>query len=146
MQVKEMLDDEKEVADSLEGSVLTEYFPKNGKGQSYDDIKKIHYETVDKNGNWFSMWCWKPLGCAAPEPIEQRVGIRIIPRDSIKVSIEEAIKEFHHGDWGSYFVDRISLYWPLYPGCDEPFYLFQSNLGVYVHIGAYTKKTDSVNT
>jgi len=40
MQVKEMLDDEKEVADSLEGSVLTEYFPKNGKGQSYDDIKR----------------------------------------------------------------------------------------------------------
>lgn len=142
MAVEEMLDEDKELVDSLEGIMLTEYFPKDGKGQSYDDIKKIHYETVDKNGQWFSMWCWKPLGCAKPEPISPRVGIRVIPIDSIKVSIEEAIEEFHRGDWGSYFVDRITLSWPLYPGCDEPAYLFQSDLGVYVHIGAYTKNVN----
>lgn len=143
MAVEEMLDKDKELVDSLEGSVLTEYFPKNGKGQSYDDITKIHYETVAKNGQWFSMWCWKPIGCTVPESIGRRVGIRVIPRDSLKVSIEEAIKEFHRGDWGSYFVDRITLSWPLYPGCDEPAYLFQSDLGVYVHIGAYTKNVNS---
>lgn len=143
--MKEMLYEEAEIVDSLEGIMFTEYFPKNGKGQSYDDIKKIHYETVDKNGQWFSMWCWKPLGCAKPEPISPRVGIRVIPKDSIKVSIEEAIEEFHRGNWGSYFVDHITLSWPLYPGCDEPTYLFQSNLGVYVHIGAYTKKVNSQN-
>lgn len=143
--MKEMLYEDVEVVDSLEGIMLTEYFPKDGKGQSYDDIKKIHYETVDKNGQWFSMWCWKPLGCAAPEHISPRYGIRVIPINSIKISIEEAIEEFHRGDWGSYFVDRITLSWPLYPGCDEPTYLFQSDLGVYVHIGAYTKKVNSQN-
>jgi hypothetical protein len=42
-------------------------------------------------------------------------------------------------------VDRITLSWPLYPGCDEPTYLFQSDLGMYVHIGAYTKKGNSQN-
>lgn len=143
MAVEEMLDKDKELIDSLEGSVLTEYFPKNGKGQSYDDITKIHYETVAKNGQWFSMWCWKPIGCTAPESIGRRFGIQVIPRDSIIVSIEEAIKEFHSGDWGSYFVDRITLAWPLCPDCKEPAYLFQSDLGVYVHIGAYTKNVNS---
>jgi hypothetical protein len=90
------------------------------------------------------MWCWKQIGCTAPESIGRRFGIRVISRDSIKVSIEEAIREFRSGNWGSYFVDRVTLSWPLYPGCDEPTYLFQSDLGVYVHIGAYTKNINSL--
>lgn len=130
-----MLDEIKKITGSLEGIALIQYFPKDGKGQTKEDINKIHYVYVNKDGKWFIVES-KPIGLSKPEPIDPIFGLRVIPQNRISVTIEEAIKKFQRGEWGSEFVERITLSCPISPGNDELYYLFKSNLEIYVCINA----------
>lgn len=128
------------IAGDLYGSVLIEYYPKNGVGSSFDDIYKTHYEWVAQSGDWFETWCWTMYSCTAPRHIPSRVGIRPWPPEKVKVSIEKAIDIFKSMNCGDKFVGKITLYWPVTPQCPEPFYEFTSNTHCVIHIGAFTGK------
>ncbi|WP_162300546.1 protease inhibitor I42 family protein [Anaerosacchariphilus polymeriproducens] len=121
-------------------TLLIIYYPKNGIGQSYDDIEYI-YNEYESNNQWFSQWCTKEK-CESPERIYRRPGLYYMNDKNINVSIQEAIDLFHQEDRRSCLFNSITLSCPLVKTM-EPFYTFTTEQGNNINIKAYDSEKSS---
>lgn len=99
-----------------------------------DDILGFDY-LAHNDKACYEFYCANlPLkGCTIPQSVPRPLGIAVF--NEYKVDYKRAIEIFHGGNWGDEFAS-IVLYKPLYPGVEEPYWYFVSNLGAQVIIGA----------
>lgn len=118
--------------------VLTQYFPRAGRGTSYSDIENIFYEYAVSPSNWVAFSCDRNWHCTSPRPIPVRFGLRLIPTSLVRIPIQRAIQIYHRGQWGPVFVGPITLSWPLTFAASAPFYSFNTVNGGVINIDAFT--------
>ena len=109
---------------------------RNGVGSELKDILGWDVTVRDKDGTCYEYYVAQPplIGMTQPQPVRCPLGI--MPFDSYKIDIEEAIKIFHSQNGGDKFTE-ITLSWPLvHPQAPEPYWYFRTNLGNNVIIGA----------
>lgn len=127
-------------AEPVQGVLSQSYFCAKPKGcTKYTGLSYVRTIYMDKNWHCFENECGiLAQYCTAPRPVPCPVGIRIISPDAVRISIKKAIDLFHTVDCGSRFVGYVNLVWPVTPECPEPIYVFHTDLGGTLTIGAYT--------
>lgn len=111
---------------------------RNGIGTEVSDILGWDVITRAKNNHCYENYVAQPpfLGITQPTPVPCPLGI--IPFNTYKVGILEAVQLFHEQNGGGAFTE-ITLCWPLtHPATPEPYWYFRTNLGNDVIIGANT--------
>lgn len=59
--------------------------------------------------------------------------------DELKMDLPEAIELMRKANYSDKFVD-VTVRWPLYPGCNEPYYIFSCPKIGWVFVGTLSKK------
>jgi len=113
---------------------------KKAVGDSPTDVVGFDYLIYESDGTCYSFYSANAplIGMSAPCPIDYPLGLETF--GEYKIDYKKAINIFHSGNWGSEFTS-IALSKPLvFPETSEPYWYFQSTLGVQVLIGANTGK------
>ena len=103
------------------------------------DIVGFDY-IVNWDGGCYQFYAANPplIGLTEPEPVICPVGLAIFWE--YKIDYKEAVKLFQQGDWGESFTSIVLSKPMVHPEPSEPYWHFQSILGVEITIGADSGK------